>query len=151
MTLATQHQPRHNAPVPFNSGAGFGDSSNLADNRHNGGFFTSVYHPWYVQFMAGHGGDTFGYAGSKFRFANPAMCLPPPFGDGWQAIQINLEATMPSITRAIRALLSRTHSVSVIRTAPTLSEARRIAAHLVDAGARCRITAVAHGFDVEAL
>ncbi|WP_165922748.1 hypothetical protein [Gulbenkiania mobilis] len=58
---------------------------------------------------------------------------------------------MPSITRAIRALLSRTHSVSVIRTAPTLSEARRIAAHLVDAGARCRITAVAHGFDVEAL
>ncbi|MCG9011928.1 hypothetical protein LH431_15300 [Laribacter hongkongensis] len=59
---------------------------------------------------------------------------------------------MPSFAlRAFRALLSRSHAVSIIRPAADLAEARRMAADLIAQDQRCsvRITAGSRGFDVE--
>ncbi|ACO75448.1 hypothetical protein LH435_14690 [Laribacter hongkongensis] len=59
---------------------------------------------------------------------------------------------MPSFAlRALRALLSRSPAVSIIRPAADLAEARRMAADLVMQGARVRIQPAARGFDVEVL
>ena len=76
MTLATPHQQRHNTPVPFNSGTGFGDLIALADSRLYAAFFMSVLHTIGASIsMAGRGGDTFGYAGCcRCRFANLVLC-----------------------------------------------------------------------------
>lgn len=147
MTLDQRHPTRHHGPVVFNSATRFGDPSNKADTRHPGGFFTSVHRYTCVQFMAGSSGETFGSAGSLFRFANPAICLPPPFGDGWQASK-NKEATMPKLPRALSRLFSRSAPVSIIRPAPSLADARRLAAELVTTGARVRIQPTSRGFDV---
>lgn len=136
-------------PVVFNSATRFGDLSNLADNRHNGGFFTSLPRHWCAHFsMAGHGGETFGSAGSKFRFANPVMCLPPPFGDGRQATQSNLEATMPKLMRrALRVLFPV--STILVSTLPTQAEAHALAALLTAQGRRAVFHRTAAGFAVE--
>lgn len=146
MTLAHSLTSRYIAPVPFNSGTGFGDPSNKADTRHPGGFFTSVHRCTCVQFMAGSSGETFGSAGPLFRFANPAICLPPPFGDGWQASK-NKEATMPSIAlRAVRVLFPL--SAVPVSTVPTHAEACAVARLLVQQGKRIAIAPADRGYTV---
>lgn len=94
MTLATPHQQRHNASVPFNSGAGFGDLIALADSRLYAAFFMSVLHAIGASIsMAGRGGDTFGYAGSQCAGSPtpPRACHPRLATDGRP--HIALEAT----------------------------------------------------------
>ena len=154
IVLDQLHTTRHHAPVLFNSSAGFSSPSNLADSRQHAAFFASVTYAIGASMisMVGRSGEGLRPAGSKFRSANPAMRLPPPFSSGRQAIQTNLEATMPSSAlRALRALLSRPAAVSVIRPAADLAEARRMAADLIAQDRRCsvRITAGSRGFDVE--
>jgi len=42
----------------------------------------AVFHLSAMSPLGGKGGDTFGYAGTRNRrFANPAICCPPSFGD----------------------------------------------------------------------
>lgn len=154
IALDQLHTTRHHLPVPFNSGTGFDSPSNLADSRQHAAFFASVTYAIGASMisMVGRSGEGSRPAGSKFRSVNPAMRLPPPFDSGRQAIQTNLEATMPSFAlRAFRALLSRSPAVSIIRPAADLAEARRMAADLVMQGARVRIQPAARGFDVEVL
>ena len=78
MTLATPHPQRHNAPVPFNSGSEFGDSTTSADSR-LAAIFTSVCNTIGASIsMAGRGGDTFGYADVlESRSANPRTAATP--------------------------------------------------------------------------
>ena len=149
MMLATKSQPRHNALAPFNSGAGRENLFYVGGHRRESGFFVSER--LVVPSMAGRAGQPSGWSVPTTDILTPVRTAT--HREKWMAVTKPLVGghAMSKFARAIRALLSRTHSVSVIRSASTLSEARRIAAHLVDAGARCRITAVAHGFDVEVL
>ena len=78
MTLATPHPQRHNAPVPFNSGSEFGDSTTSADSR-LAAIFTSVCNTIGASIsMAGRGGDTFGYAGSDVPVRQPRHAPATP-------------------------------------------------------------------------
>ncbi|MCG9011927.1 hypothetical protein LH431_15295 [Laribacter hongkongensis] len=97
LTIDARRLTGHHAPVAVNPATGFGDLSNKADSRLFAAIFASVHRYACVQFMAGDSGETFVSAGSLFRFANPAICLPPPFGDGGQASK-NKEAAMPSLS-----------------------------------------------------
>ncbi len=147
MTLATPHQQRHNTPVPFNSGTGFGDLIALADSRLYAAFFMSVLHTIGASIsMAGRGGDTFGYAGSQCAGSPtpPRACHPRLATDGRP--HIALEATMPSITRALSRLFPISSTIS---TAANLAEAQTIARqHLARTGHSVRIAPASVGFSV---
>ena len=147
MTLATPHQQRHNAPVPFNSGSEFGDSNSKADSR-LAAICTSVRNTIGAPFfMAGRGGDTFGYAGSLLPVRQPRHALATPVWRRGASITLSKEATMPSIAlRAICALSPITHTIS---TAATMAEAQTIARlHLARTGHAVRIAPAARGFSV---
>ncbi len=147
MTLATPHQQRHNAPVPFNSGTGFGDLTTSADSR-LAAFFMSVCNTIGAPFsMAGRGGDTFGYAGSDVPVRQPRHVPATPV---WRRIAgptLTSEATMPSIAlRVVRALFP-VFSVPV-STVPTHAQACAMARLLVSQGKRVAIAPAAQGFTV---
>ena len=61
-----------NAAAAFNSAARFGDWNTKADMPLNCGFFMSVI-TLGASFMAGLGGDTFGYAGSFVPVRQPRL------------------------------------------------------------------------------
>ena len=146
MTLATPHPQRHNAPVPFNSGSEFGDSTTSADSR-LAAIFTSVCNTIGASIsMAGRGGDTFGYAGSQCAGSPtpPRACHPRLATDGRP--HIALEVTMPSITRALSRLFPISSTIS---TAANLAEAQTIARqHLARTGHSVRIAPASVGFSV---
>ncbi len=146
MALATQHQQRDNAPVPFNSGIGFGDSNSKADSR-LAAIFTSVRNTIGAPFsMAGRGGDTFGYAGSLLPVRQPCHALATPVWRRGASITLSKEANMPSITRALSRLLPIS---STIGTAANLAEAQALARlHLALTGHAVRIAPAAVGFDI---
>ncbi|TKR55701.1 hypothetical protein D7I39_10035 [Allopusillimonas ginsengisoli] len=64
----------------------------------------AVFHLQAMSPMGGNGGDTFGYAGTrKRRFANPAICCPPSFGDdegGLPAYGGHDMAALPTLARS---------------------------------------------------
>ena len=70
--------PPNNGGVLFNSGTGFGDPTDKADSRHLRLFLRPLHTIGTSLSMAGHGGDTFGYAG--FLIAGsptlPCACHP---------------------------------------------------------------------------
>lgn len=148
MTLATPHQQRHNAPVPFNSGTGRENPIAQADNRCDGGFFTSVHRYWCAFSMAGRSRASFGWAGSLCAGFSPLLRACHPRREKRLAgIQTAQEAIMPSIAlRAIRALSLITHTIS---TAATMAEAQTIARmHLARTGHSVRIAPASVGFSV---
>ncbi len=86
----------------------------------------------------------------SYRYANPALCLPPPIGVGMASVTLTKEASMPGITlRAFRALFPRT--TRPVSTLPNEAEARALAALLVAQGQRALIHRTATGFAVEVL
>lgn len=69
----------HNTSVTKTNVTGFGDLCRL---RRMNRRLLAVFHLSAMSPMGGNGGDTFGYAGTRNRrFANPAICRPPSFGD----------------------------------------------------------------------
>jgi hypothetical protein len=78
--LASGPEIVQNTPVLKTTGTGFGDlCGSWRMNRRP----MAVFHSLAMSPMGGNGGDTFGYAGThERRFANPAICCPPSFGDG---------------------------------------------------------------------
>ena len=148
MTLATTHQQRHNAPVPFNSGTGRGNPIRMADSR-LAAIFTSVCNTIGTSIsMAGHGGNTFGYAGSILPvFHIPPCACHPNRGKLGAGLTLRMEAiTMPSITRALSRLFPISSTIS---TAATMAEAQTIARlHLARTGHAVRIAPAAVGFTV---
>lgn len=148
MTLATQHQPRHNAPVPFNSGAGRENPIPKADNRREGGFFVSEHRYWCAFSMAGSSGEAASSGPVSFGLVSHPCCYLPAAPAVRSVWQVNRpkEATMPSITRA----LSRHFPiVKTLAFAVTLDEAKAIARlHLGRTGRAVRIQSAEVGFQV---
>lgn len=147
MTLATPHQQRHNAPVPFNSGTGIGVPNPVADSR-LAAFFMSVCNT----------------IGASFLWrAMVGACLHAPVSTGpvrqsrhapatpdWRreaGLNDQSEATMPNIAlRVVRALFP-VFSVPV-STVPTHAQACAMARLLVSQGKRVAIAPAAQGFTV---
>ncbi|MCG9027471.1 hypothetical protein [Laribacter hongkongensis] len=149
--LDRPHTTRHHAPVAFNSATGLGGPITSADSR-LAAIFTSVYNTTGASFMAGSGGGVLARAGSDVPVRQPCHMPASPLGGEESGSTLTSEATMPSFAlRVFRALLSRSHAVSIIRPAADLAEARRMAADLIAQDQRCsvRITAGSRGFDVE--
>lgn len=146
MTLATSHQQRHNSPVPFNSGTGFGDSNIQADSRRMRHFLRPS-HATRAPSMAGRGGDTFGYAGSCMPVRQPCHAPATPVWRRMAGLMLIQEATMPSIAlRAIRALFPLT--AVPVSTVPTHVEACALARLLVSQGKRATVAPAGRGFTV---
>ena len=145
--LATPHQQRHNAPVPFNSGTGIGVPNPVADSR-LAAFFMSVCNT----------------IGASFLWrAMVGACLHAPVSTGpvrqsrhapatpdWRreaGLNDQSEATMPNIAlRVVRALFP-VFSVPV-STVPTHAQACAMARLLVSQGKRVAIAPAAQGFTV---
>ncbi|WP_159876849.1 hypothetical protein [Aquitalea denitrificans] len=145
MTLATPHQQRHNAPVPFNSGSGLGGPNKKADSR-LAAIFSSVTSLGAPFSMVGLGRGVLARAGSFLPVRQPYLA---PTTLAWRrevGFLHKKEATMPSITRA----LSRMFPISsTISTAATMAEAQTIARlHLARTGHAVRIAPAARGFSV---
>ena len=154
IALDRPHATRHHLPVPFNSGTGIGVPNQLADSRHFAAFFASVTYAIGASMvsMVGRSGGVLARAGSILPVDQPRYAPATPIGLVVPGLMLRMEATMPSFAlRAFRALLSRSHAVSIIRPAADLAEARRMAADLIAQDQRCsvRITAGSRGFDVE--
>lgn len=149
MALAPLHQQRHNAPVPFNSGSGFGDPINEGGQPPYAAFFTSVRNTIGApsSSMAGRGGDTFGYAGClRTGSPTPPRACHPRLATGSEPYAHTKEATMPSIARALSRLLP---IFSTISTTATMAEAQNIARlHLARTGHAVRIAPASVGFSV---
>lgn len=146
MTLATPHQQRHNALVPFNSGSGLGGPNKKADSR-LAAIFSSVTSLGAPFSMVGLGRGVLARAGSFLPVRQPYLA---PTTLAWRrevGFLHKKEATMPSIAlRAIRALSPITHTISI---AATLAEAEIIARlHLARTGHAVRIAPAARGFSV---
>ena len=148
MTLATPHQQRHNASVLVNPSTGRENPIAQADNRRDGGFFTSVHRYWCAFSMAGRSRASSGWAGSLCTGFSPLLRACHPRREKRLAgIQTAQEAIMPSIAlRAIRALSPITHTISI---AATMAEAQIIARlHLARTGHAVRIAPASVGFSV---
>jgi len=138
----------NNSPVPFNSGAGFGDSINEGGQPPYAAFFTSVCNTIGASSsMAGRGGDTFGYAGClRTGSPTPPRACHPRLATGSEPYAHTKEATMPSITRALSRLFPIAHNIG---TAATMAEAQIIARqHLARTGHAVRIAPASVGFSV---
>ncbi|WP_200918063.1 hypothetical protein [Jeongeupia sp. HS-3] len=101
LALALTIASRDTHCVAFNSATGIGVPIESADNRQQGGFFTSVYHYWCVQFMAGRSGGVLARAGFRFT-GTPTLlraCHPRLASIGGPLPES--EATMPNT--ALRA------------------------------------------------
>lgn len=148
MTLATTLQQRHNALVLVNPSTGRENPIAQADNRRDGGFFTSVHRYWCAFSMAGRSRASFGWAGSLCAGFSPLLRACHPRREKRLAgIQTAQEAIMPSIAlRSIRALSPITHTISI---AATMAEAQIIARlHLARTGHAVRIAPASVGFSV---
>ncbi|MTD33448.1 hypothetical protein [Paludibacterium denitrificans] len=146
MMLATPHQPRHNAPVPFNSGAGLGGLNKKADSRLMRHFLCPLHTIGASFSMSGRGGRTFGFAGSFLPVRQSCYVLGTPLGGEGSSLTLKKEATMPSITRA----LSRHFPiVKTLAFAVTLAEAQAIARlHLGRTGRSVCVQPDASGFQI---
>ena len=145
---------RHHLPVPFNSGTGIGLPIQNGGQPPYAAFFVSVTYAIGASMvsMVGRSGGVLARAGSILPVDQPRYAPATPIGLVVPGLMLRMEATMPSFAlRAFRALLSRSHAVSIIRPAADLAEARRMAADLIAQDQRCsvRITAGSRGFDVE--
>ena len=119
-----------------------------ADNRRDGGFFTSVHRYWCAFSMAGRSRASFGWAGSLCAGFSPLLRACHPRREKRLAgIQTAQEAIMPSIAlRVVRALFP-VFSVPV-STVPTHTQACAMARLLVSQGKRVAIVPAATGFTV---
>lgn len=144
--LATPHQQRHNAPVPFNSGAGLGGPNKKADSR-LAAIFMSVRITIGAPSMVGRGGGVLARAGSFLPVRQPCHVPTTQLGGWVMGFTLKKEATMPSIAlRVVRALFP-VFSVPV-STVPTHAQACAMARLLVSQGKRVAIAPAAQGFTV---
>ncbi|TSJ91512.1 hypothetical protein [Chitinimonas sp. BJB300] len=135
------------APVAVNPAIGFGDSENKGGQPPTAAIFTSVTHHKCVHFMAGRGGDTFGYAGFLCTGSpTPPCACHPHLAMGERVKTYKGLPMFLSILSAFRALITpRTIPVS---TLPTQAEARALAALLVAHGRSAVIVAASPGYTV---
>ena len=118
-----------------------------ADNRRDGGFFTSVHRYWCAFSMAGRSRASFCWAGSLCAGFSPLLRACHPRREKRLAgIKTAQEATMPSSARALSRLLP---IFSTISTTATMAGAQNIARlHLARTGHAVRIAPAACGFSV---
>ncbi|MCG9027464.1 hypothetical protein LH462_14985 [Laribacter hongkongensis] len=152
--LDRSHTTRHHAPVAFNSATGFDSPIQNGGQPPYAAFFASVTYAIGASMvsMVGRSGGVLARAGSILPVCQPRYAPATPFDSEVLGFMLRMEATMPSFAlRVFRALLSRSHAVSIIRPAADLAEARRMAADLIAQDQRysVRITAGSRGFDVE--
>ncbi len=145
MTLATPHQQRHNAPVPFNSGTGLGGPNTQADSR-LAAIFMSVISLGAPFSMVGLGRGVLARAGSLCPVRQP--CLAPTTL-AWRRM-VGFQYTgghqMPKLSRALSRLFPISSTIS---TAATMAEAQIIARlHLARTGHAVRIAPASVGFSV---
>jgi len=131
----------------FNSGAGRGNPISKADSRRMRHFLRPSHTIGASFSMAGHGGNTFGYAGPLLPvFHIPPCACHPNRGKLGAGLMLSKEAIMPKLSRALSRLFP---AIPVaVSTLPTLAEARALSALLVSRGKRVCIQSAGQGFTV---
>ena len=147
MILATPHQQRHNAPVPFNSGSGIGVPFDIGGQPPSGYFYVRSLPLVRPLLWAGRGRSVLARAGSYVPVRQSCYVLAHPrLASGGLVNTRHRRQTMPSITRALSRLFPISSTIS---TAATMAEAQIIARlHLARTGHAVRIAPAACGFSV---
>lgn len=139
----------NNVNVLFNSGTGNASPNNTLADTAAQAVFLRPYHATRAPFLWRAVVGSLRAAGSNVPVLQtlPRACHPDcKRGAG---LKPTLEATMPSITRALSRLFPAT--AVPVSTLPTLAEARALSALLVAQGRRAVFHRTAQGFTVEVL
>ena len=98
--------PAQNSRAAVNPADRFGDLNSKADTAATCGIFYVCHTPLVRLFLAGSGGDTFGYAGSLLPVRQPRHAPATLVWRRGPGLTLSKEATMPSIAlRTICALI----------------------------------------------